>query len=68
MWGQRLRQRQPDGAPAARFSVTHRRISGRNQRNQVTSIQKTEAIRDVQGSSASKAGLGKFLFGVRESG
>lgn len=38
------------------------RISGRNQRHQVTSIQKIEAMRDVEGRRDWKAGLGKFLF------
>lgn len=53
--------------PTEPFSIIHTRISGRNQRNQVTSIQKTEAIRDVHGSRDSKAGLGKFLFGHKQS-
>lgn len=38
------------------------RISGRNQRHQVTSIQKIEAMRDVEGRRDWKAGFGKFLF------
>lgn len=40
-----------------------KRISGRNQRNQVTSIQNTEAMRDVAGRRVWKAGLEKFLSG-----
>lgn len=44
------------------FSAVDKRIFGRNQRNQVTSIQKTDAIRDAQGIRDSKAGLAKFLF------
>lgn len=40
---------------------SYKRISGRNQRHQVTSIQKTEAMRAVAGRRDWKAGLGKFL-------
>lgn len=44
-------------------SFEDERISGRNQRHQVTSIQKTEAMRAVAGRRDWKAGFGKFLFG-----
>lgn len=38
------------------------RISGRNHRHQVTSIQKMEAMRAVDGTRDSKSGFGRFLF------
>jgi len=43
------------------------RISGRNQRNQVTSIQNTEAMRVDAGRRVWKDGLGKFLWRCKHS-
>ncbi len=48
------------------FVSLKERISGRNQRHQVTSIQKTEAMRAVAGRRDWKPWLGKFLFGHKQ--
>ncbi|TNN58959.1 hypothetical protein EYF80_030872 [Liparis tanakae] len=63
-----------DHAPHALLLVMQRamlffaeRISGRNQRNQVTSIQNTEAMRVDAGRRVWKDGLGKFLWRCKHS-